>query len=1019
MKYKIHELSARSVMRRAAVNNDGGYSYALGEDATLRCVSFSAPEVQDDCALFFQIMSALHGDGFTVPSDVEVVTDLADIIFYMDFSGIFDRNGDRKKYSDLHKQAEAMFRPEGIALDFGMGMRRYLAFERSGSMSRNSRLSFIREDFYEPVRRRVMLDMTLGICELSKLYAYNGLMLTSGFRIEDMSIWDDRRVVVVDNPVTPVYEADIVTVEDDGSGGDVRKYNHVEKTDTIEVTEFDGEGLISKELAELIDNEYCGRHIHTSFQIRMPYIKGVVHEVDFKSLFAELDVPCVIDVWGHRQDIRDVDLILTKSMFKGFGWMTENGLSFSEYLSRCSKYRHALYISGVSKVNPAQFTELNYQFLNTAAMTAEEFRPPDLPAGWQRSPEKEKRHWITKYTEIVYYRFVADAEYRKIYFLSALTRVDAGSQDIALAKILHKNPLFINEHIYASELEGRARSVLKDYAIGRLLVPGDNRYLSGDLMRFLEMLVKTLADAEDSHMGTMMCLLNECYRDATAYVPCAEFEPCESYTLLRNPHIARNEEAIVKPPEYIGPLRQRYLSHLNYVIMVDSRTLIPERLGGADFDGDMIKIIADPLLNRCVARNYTDRDYDLYGYRNSIPLLKIPSAEPVMRDANDWRARFETVKSTFSTRIGQICNAAFDRSIVAYDENSSAAERERLQAETEMLEILTGLEIDSVKTGIKPDLTEYLSRKTVSRSPFLKYKNLVNDSGEREWYEPTQKQRLDRYFASVDWDNVSSNVERLPYLAKLLEEKTPKIAVTPAKDSELFAFARKKDWAQRLDSEDMEYMRQLIADYERALDRIRKSRHIPERGMSRRSDIERILFSRGQENDFTAEELYSLFNDFNAARIAEWRAVLTDERWHLMTPPERESFLKWFLPHDTPERYHELFADFRFGGYRVLGDVLCDLDDMYTAEQAKQHGLHRQSDSEQLRGMLRSYMLEPKFGDYKAAIVKYCRIGINFSVGADTALKCAVALGKRAFAFDVLLDRIEPNAIKRRLDYVK
>ena len=95
----------------------------------------------------------------------------------------------------------------------------------------------------------------------------------------------------------------------------------------------------------------------------MPYIKGVVHEVDFKSMLSELGVPYIIDLWGNEHKVCDVDLILTKSMFKGYGWLTENGMSFEEYLDRCCKYRHALYISGVNQTDKQEFTELNYQFL--------------------------------------------------------------------------------------------------------------------------------------------------------------------------------------------------------------------------------------------------------------------------------------------------------------------------------------------------------------------------------------------------------------------------------------------------------------------------------------------------------------------------------------------------------------------------------------------------------------------------------------------------------------------------------
>ena len=70
-----------------------------------------------------------------------------DIIVYIDFSNIFNRKGNYKKYVDRINKAKDMFRPEGISLDLGNGNYRYIAFERSASMSRQSRLSFIREDF--------------------------------------------------------------------------------------------------------------------------------------------------------------------------------------------------------------------------------------------------------------------------------------------------------------------------------------------------------------------------------------------------------------------------------------------------------------------------------------------------------------------------------------------------------------------------------------------------------------------------------------------------------------------------------------------------------------------------------------------------------------------------------------------------------------------------------------------------------------------------------------------------------
>ena len=224
------------------------------------------------------------------------------------------------------------------------------------------------------------------------------------------------------------------------------------------------------------------------------------------------------------------------------------------------------------------------------------------------------------------------------------------------------------------------------------------------------------------------------------YAPKPCYPESEVYTLLRSPHIARNEEALVKPLADVGPLRQKYLSHLHYVLMVDSRSLISERLGGADYDGDMVKTIADPLMNKCVLRSYSD---------GVPPVLKIPAADPIISDADDWKARFETVKSTFSSRVGQISNAALRSGIIAYDENKTAEERASARQATETLAILTGLEIDSAKSGIKPDLSEYLENRRL-KSLFLRSKSMIGDSRGRKWYEPTAKDRLKKFINGVN-----------------------------------------------------------------------------------------------------------------------------------------------------------------------------------------------------------------------------------------------------------------------------
>ena len=985
-RYTIPEISAITLLS-SVEEKDGKFDifYDAAEPSREYLVKWTQ---QDDCPMFHQAMRLLKGDDRFGYADGDA---LSEVFVYIDFSGIFDRKP-VGKVAELQRKAEWMFRPEGIRLCLRVQTHRYIAFERSASMSRNSKLCFVREDIYEPLKERMMLGMTIGECQLSKLYAYNGLLFTGGCRVDSSSLLNEKRIIVIDNPKSVIPDVKTITVEDDGSDAPIREYHRVEKQMDIEITEFDGEGLVSPGLARHLDPVADKGHFHHSFQIRLPYIKGVVHEVDFRSLFYDLGVHMIVDIWGNWHSIEDVDMILTKSMFKGFGWMTENGLSWAEYLRRCLKYDHALYISGMDSVEPQDMTELNYQFLNTAAISDEEFRPAAVPKDWNFSRQAREGYWLTKATEQAYYDFRANLSSQRDYFIAKLDdpELDITNRQRYRAELIKKNFWFIFEPIYQKELQDKAEHILSKYRNANLLVAGDNRYLSDDLIRLLAVIAQPVSEYAYS------VLMAESMNSAVFYAPKPAYEPNDMYTLLRNPHIARNEEVIAKPMA-AGSLRQQYLGHLHYVVMVDSRSLIPERLGGADYDGDMIKTISDPLMNRCVARNYGDN----YENEGNLPLLKIPAAEPILADAQDWKARFETVKATFSSRVGQISNAALRRSIIAYDENTSAEEKQQCRQETEVLAILTGLEIDAAKSGIKPDLSQYLDGNRGRKSLFLRYKTIHQKSDNRKWYQPTKKERMDTFFGSVDWENVSSNLEKLPYYAKCQEEETMAVTTIPARDEYLFTFAADPHWKESLDPALMKRMEQLIAAYEEAQRRCRNLLIEPDR-MMRKNDILRILFARNQEHDYTVDELYHCFDHEFPDTIRKLRHELTDGGWQFSKPEERWDYFD-HMPMASI-RYWDLFCDFRCGGYRLLPDIICDYDDLYSSQEHRKRLLDRKGDSEDLHWLMHDI---DKEGNYKEALIRRCIRILHPITGAyhipnDEAVKCAIALGKRQFALEVL-----------------
>ena len=499
--YDIWQVSAQALLANAKQQPDGRYSIYFSFEKAQHNEGIRKTE-QPQCAMFDQIEQILEQP--EMQERISWIRSVEKHIVYVDFSGIFDR-APVGRAKEMQQRAESMFRPEGITLDFPEYSCRFYAFERSASMSRGSRLSFVSEYVYEELKERITLGMRFDRCVLSKVYAYNGLMFTDGFRYGPC--FDPRHVIVVDDFETRLRNVPMITVEDVGGEGATRQYRRVEMTDELTVKEFDGEGLISRELAAEIDYLYCGRAVHSSFQIRMPYIKGMVHAVDFHELFRELEMPYIVDAWGNRHDPDDVDLILTKSMFKAFGWMTESGLSWEEYLDRCERYGHALYISQVNPTVQRPYVDMNYQFLATISMTSDEFRPHDLPEGWDHDPAEDGRHWLTKESESEYYRLIADPRSRVEYFTAAADAADENSnnREMRLAKLLQKNPLFIHEPVYTEELKSRAESVARELAKGHMLVLGENRYLSGDLMRFLYRLVAlTLQNCPSCKMAARM-----------------------------------------------------------------------------------------------------------------------------------------------------------------------------------------------------------------------------------------------------------------------------------------------------------------------------------------------------------------------------------------------------------------------------------------------------------------------------------------------------------------------------------
>ena len=107
-------------------------------------------------------------------------------------------------------------------------------------------------------------------------------------------------------------------------------------------------------------------------------------------------------------------------------------------------------------------------------------------------------------------------------------------------------------------------------------------------------------------------------------------------------------------------------------------------------------------------------------------------------------------------------------------------------------------------------------------------------------------------------------------------------------------------------------------------------------------------------------------------------------------------------------------ADFRFGGYRVLSDLICDIDDENSARNRKQ--LIRNGDSPAFVSLMEAYQNKSGSQTYREAVSAKCRELLDGIVKPVTAVRYVVALGKRNLLWELLPDAVLPNVLEVRHD---
>lgn len=428
----------------------------------------------------------------------------------------------------------------------------------------------------------------------SKFNAYFGLYSSA-----TKQVTYPRFCIIPDYCEMDRVKVDFVTTTDDFSD-DILD----ERIIDVEFNRFDGNGLISPQMAEQwsidigiynpnAENEDDKGYIACQFCIRQSFTKGMLCTFDFLKFCKEKNNENYIikDVYGHNVDLREIDVILTEGqvkMFDHFGYEKDGEWISSQEVFENNIKKNNLFW-GVTRFTPEQDDRVlitNYQFLQTLKMTDE-----DIEELCQDTVNYFKGVCSGDYNYALLFMLGDSMNERKMQNYMK-------SSDNYWLKSLICNPNLFNDKYTKQKIKDCIERRIEQACIGKILVEGNFQVLIPDSYAFMEwccyrdpMKVKGLLKA------------GQCYskfwkdRDKSKILsqrsPLTHFSECHLMDVVWNDDI----------DEWF---KYNYTGF--YTNIHDDSVML---WSGADFDYDIVSSTSNPVMIRSVYKNQKPVTYDV------------------------------------------------------------------------------------------------------------------------------------------------------------------------------------------------------------------------------------------------------------------------------------------------------------------------------------------------------------------------------------------------------------------------
>lgn len=486
----------------------------------------------------------------------------------------------------------------------------------------------------------------------SKFNAYKGLVTSSTTVVST-----PRFCLIPDyNSFTDV-EVNFVTETDVNEDDEIKVKMIREK-----FNRFDGQGIISIEMATQWAKEMGLDYVPSQWCIRQNYTKGMLTTFDIKAFCKEINAENYMiqtsykDELGNYKmaDLNNIDVILSESQFK----LWDSFSSIEEYKDNCRENGLQWGVSLISPKKDKDILKMNYQFLQTLRI-----KDADIETLCRKFV-----HWICGVNS-------EDINYTLLFLLG--TDVDEEgalhyfeTSDNHWIKALMVDKQLINDKWVKKKIYDMVKRKIKNGCLGQILVDGNFQVIVSDPFAMMQhacgLEVTGLLNKNEHYSG---------------YWNKKNVKVVDS---MRAPLTYRSEHVLLNLQN--NEKLNYWYKHNQSGIIVNVHGAETMQWAGSDFDMDIIATTSDETIIKGV-------------YKDELPIAyEPPKSKPkVLKDRDLYNADLHS----FGSEIGQITNKSTSgyALLAQLDENSQ--EYHTTMNRIKMCTKLQSAQIDKAKIGRK------------------------------------------------------------------------------------------------------------------------------------------------------------------------------------------------------------------------------------------------------------------------------------------------------------------------------